>query len=191
MAGGLGRFAFRFKAPKIPRIKAPNVRFKAPKLRMKIKGPNLNKAAKAFSSPFEAMGRSATGLVTGALDSPSQLLQSVTQSASGLVSDVAQSAGEMAPQLLQSAAKMGLDSLIPGAGSLLNNLLPSSSSETTDRSMNSPFSDTTSAADQAAQMLQQQQQPKDDSSSDMLKYAVIGGAGLLAVYLLTNSRGKK
>jgi hypothetical protein len=196
MAGGLGRFNFKFKTPHA------NVHFKAkaPKIRMKIKGGlkikggglNLNKAAKAFASPFESMGRSATGLVTGALDSPSQLLQNVTDSASGLVSSVAQSAGEMAPQLLQSAAKMGLDSLVPGAGSLLNNLFPSSSSDQQGQQQDMPsLSDAALASDQAAQMFQQQT-AKDPSSNDMLKYAAIGGVGLLAIFLLTNnSRGRK
>ena len=199
MAGGLGRFNFKFKAPHA------NVHFKAhaPKVRMKMKikggglkikggglkikggGLNLNKAAKAFASPFENIGRSATGLATGLLDTPGSLLQTAT----GLVSDVAQAAGQMAPELLQSAAKMGLDSFVPGAGSLLNNLFPGSSSGT-DRDMPS-ISDAAAASDQAAQMLQQQAQ-KDPGSSDMLKYVAIGGVGLAVVFLLTNNqRGRK
>lgn len=174
---------FKFK-PKISKVKA----FKAPKIKIKVKGPNLSKAAGNFLKPFEDIGRSASGLIQSGFQAPQDLLSSATglvsnvaDSATGLVQDVASAAGQMAPELI----KGGLNALAPGAGSLIDAFTGGNSS-----AMSAPSAADYQAAMAASDAASQISQASAQEKPNYVLYGALG-LGALALLYVATSGGKK
>lgn len=187
----LSGLKLKFKAPKAPKFKfKPKVKFKAPKIKVKVRAPkmpNLSKAAGNFIKPFEDIGRSATGLIQSGFQAPQDLLSSATglvsnvaDSATGLVSDVASAAGQMAPELI----KGGLNALAPGAGSLLDMFTGGSPAAAVGPS---PEYQTAVAASDAVNQLSPDVAP---TKPNYILYGALGLAGLAVIYVISAS-GKK
>ena len=191
----------RIKMPKAPRLrmKMPRIKMKVPAMHFPDIGSGFSKMAKGFISPFEQMGRSATGLLTGTMDSATGLLTGTMDSATGLVDNVAQAAGNMAPDLLQKGLAAGADMLLPGSGGLVSSLLNSASQSDTTSDDSNPQSQTqraltpwSDAISQIQQATNQAEQPQPESP--IKKYAIpltIGGLALAYVVLNGNKKGKR
>ena len=185
----LNGLKLKFKAPRAPKFKfKPKIAFKAPKIKIKVKGPNLSKAAGNFLKPFEDIGRSASGLIQSGFQAPQDLLSSATglvsnvaDSATGLVQDVASAAGQMAPELI----KGGLNALAPGAGSLLDICWTSVCKP-------SPEYQTAVAASDAVNQIPWDP-PTPNVTTDKPNYVLYGALGLagLAVIYAISTSGKK
>lgn len=183
----------KFKAPRAPKFKfKPKIAFKAPKIKIKVKGPNLSKAAGNFLKPFEDIGRSASGLIQSGFQAPQDLLSSATglvsnvaDSATGLVQDVASAAGQMAPELI----KGGLNALAPGAGSLLDMFTDGSPATAVGPS---PEYQTAVAASDAVNQIPWDP-PTPNVTTDKPNYVLYGALGLagLAVIYAISTSGKK
>lgn len=184
----LNGLKLKFKAPKAPKFKfKPKVNFKAPKIKVKVKMPNLSKATGNFLKPFEDIGRSATGLIQSGFQAPQDLLSSATglvsnvaDSASGLVSDVTSAAGQMAPELI----KGGLNALAPGAGSLLDMFTGGSPAAAVGPSPE--YQTAVAASDAVNQMAPNVATDKPN----YVLYGALGLAGLAVIYAISTS-GKK